>query len=108
MDVLESIEHIQRYVEGMSREDFEEDIVVRDAVERRIEIIAEATKHIPSDLKATRPEIPWPAVMSMRNFLSHEYFAVAHDSVWNVVQNHLVPLEQAMRAMLATLPEEPE
>lgn len=70
--------------------------------------LAEATKHIPAELKATRPEIPWQAVVGMRNFLSHEYFAVAHDSVWNVIVNHLGPLEVAVRVMLAALPEEPE
>ena len=104
-DILDSVVLVRDYMDGLSREDFENDDITKDAVARRIEIIAEASKHIPAALKATRPEIPWPSIRSMRNFLNHEYFAVANESVWNVVQVHLDPLEAAVKAMLANLSE---
>ena len=107
-DILDCITLIREYLDGMSRDEFEDDMVVKDAVERRIEIIAEATKHVPEKLKAAHPEILWKSVVSMRNFLSHEYFAVVNESVWNVVQNHLGPLETAVTAMLAELSDEEE
>ena len=106
-DILDSIGLINEYLEGMTRQEFEENIIVRDALERRIEIIAEAAKHIPAPLREAHPEIPWREVMSMRNFISHEYFAVNNESVWNVAQFHLAPLERTVSAMLAELPGEP-
>ena len=105
-DILDSIGLVREYMEGLTREQFEEDLFTQDAVARRIGIIAEASKHIPPEIKALRPEIPWPSIVSMRNFLTHEYFAVANESVWNVVQIHLEPLELAATARLAALADE--
>jgi len=103
---VDSIILIREYLDGVSRDDFDEDMALKDSVERRIEIIAEASKHLPQELRDAHPEIPWRSVVAMRNFLSHEYFAVANESVWNVVQNHLGPLENTVTTMLAELPDD--
>jgi uncharacterized protein with HEPN domain len=70
-------------------------------IERGIEIISEASRHLNEDLKARHPEIPWPKVAGMGNILRHEYERIAHDVLWRVVRDDLPPLEKACREELA-------
>lgn len=62
-----------------------EGLTKRYAAARAIEIIAEATRGLDADWKASRPEVPWRGIYDMRNLLSHEYGRVDNDVVWNVV-----------------------
>ena len=66
-----------------------------------LEIISEASRHLPDELKARHPEIPWPKVAGIGNVLCHEYARVAHDLLWRVVQDDLLPLEKVCREELA-------
>jgi uncharacterized protein with HEPN domain len=70
-------------------------------VERGIEIISEASRHLSEELKARHPGIPWPKVAGIGNVLRHEYEDVAYDVLWHVVSDDLPPLEQACRQELA-------
>jgi uncharacterized protein with HEPN domain len=65
---------------------FEPDRRKRWLVERGIEIISEASRHLPDDLKARHPDIPWPKVAGISNVLRHDYARIAHDVLWHVVQ----------------------
>lgn len=98
-DILESIRLIREYVHGMTAEEFEQDRLVQDAVDRRLEIIAEASKHIPNDLKADQMSIPWRAVLAMRNIMVHEYFGIERILVWRTVTDDLNDLERAVIAI---------
>lgn len=80
---------------------FESDKRKRWLVERGIEIISEASRHLNEELKARHPEIPWSKVAGIGNVLRHEYERVAHDVLWRVVSNDLPPLENACREELA-------
>jgi uncharacterized protein with HEPN domain len=64
------------FVKGMTFEQFREDRKTIDAVVRNIEVIGEAARHIPEDVRARFPEIPWPDVIGSRSVLIHEYFGV--------------------------------
>lgn len=101
--VLEAIDHIQSYVEGMDEPEFLSHRLVQDAVVRNLEIIGEACnnvrKHDPSFVEA-HPEIPWASAIGNRNYLSHGYFNVSYTSVWNTVQLHLPGLRAAIAALL--------
>ena len=66
-DMLDSIERIRRYTEGMDPAAFHEDEVVQDAVVRRIEVMGEAVGYLPDDLKARYSQIPWQDIKDMRN-----------------------------------------
>jgi len=68
-----------------------------------IEIISEASRRIPDDLKATAPDIPWRDVADIGNFLRHVYERTDPEIVWTVVKFRLAPLEQAIRGMLERL-----
>ena len=104
-DILEAIEGIQQATDGKSFADFQQDWLLRHAVQRAIEIISEASKHIPDHLKETQPQIPWPVVKGIGNVLRHEYHKIADKIVWAVVTDDLPPLKTAVEAIRAALQE---
>ena len=81
----------------MTLQAFEPDKRKRWLVERGIEIISEASRHLGDELKARHPEIPWSKVAGIGNVLRHEYERVAYDVLWRVVHDDLPPLEKACR-----------
>ena len=100
-DIVEAIELIRSEMAGVTPQAFEPDKRKRWLVERGIEIISEASRHLSNELKARHPEIPWPKVAGIGNVLRHEYEHVAHDVLWHVVRDDLPPLERVCRAELA-------
>jgi len=84
-DIIEAIELIRAEMAGVALRAFEPDKRKRRLVERGIEIISEASRHLRGELKARHPEIPWPKVAAIGNVLRHDYEHVAHD-----VLRHLV------------------
>lgn len=98
-DILESISYINEYVDGMTFNDFASDRKTRDAVIRNLEIIGEAARALPDEIKQ-RTNIEWHKIVALRNILIHEYFGVNLKLVWDVVQNKLEELETESRALL--------
>ena len=80
-DILESISLIERYTKTITREVFNRDIQIQDAVIRRMEIIGEAANHIPKKIINTVPEVEWKKITGLRNLLIHEYFGIDIDIV---------------------------
>jgi uncharacterized protein with HEPN domain len=77
----------------------------RFIAQRAIEIISEATRRLPDELKATRPEIEWRSIAAIGNVLRHEYHAIADRVVWDVIQADLPPLKAAVEAIAAAMKE---
>jgi len=75
--------------------------MMRDAVVRNIEIIGEATKRLPQDLKDREPGIPWKAIAGMRDVVVHDYFEIDDEIVWNVVERELPRLREAIERLIA-------
>jgi len=100
-DIIEAVELIRGELAGMTLQSLESDKRKRWLVERGIEIISEASRHLSEDLKARHPEIPWSKVTGIGNVLRHEYERVAYDVLWRVVRDNLPPLEKACREELA-------
>lgn len=86
------------------RNTFANDRKTQDAVMRNLEVIGEAVKGLSDSLKAAHPAIPWKRIAGMRDVLIHHYFGVNLDTVWEVVENHLPTLREAVDALLR--PEE--
>ncbi|KAF0216754.1 MAG: hypothetical protein FD174_3577 [Geobacteraceae bacterium] len=99
-DILQSVADIRSFVTGMSYDQFCADRKTLNAVVRSLEIIGEATKKIPADIRTRNPELPWIEIAAMRDKLIHEYFGVDLEIVWETVQNDLAPLEGAIRQVL--------
>lgn len=101
-DIAEAIQLINNEMADVSLSAFESDKRKRWIVERGIEIISEASRHLSPDLKERHPEIPWPKVAGIGNILRHDYARIAHDVLWHVVRNDLPMLHEVCRAELET------
>lgn len=98
--ILESIEAIENYTKGESKEKFSKNISLQDALNRRIEIIGEATKNLSPGFKKKYPDIEWREIAGMRNKLIHEYFGVNSDMVWEVVRKDIPKLKKQITELL--------
>ncbi len=104
-DMLEAIERVEQITLGKTFADFEKSWEMRWLVQRAIEIISEASRAIPDELKDIRPEIPWPRVRGIGNVLRHDYAAISDPIIWKVVIDELPPLKQALMAISVRLKE---
>jgi uncharacterized protein with HEPN domain len=91
--ILTAIDDIRTLLRGRSREEFESDLMLRMAVERLFEIISEASRFIPKDLKAKEKGIAWERVADLGNWLRHAYHRIDPEILWNIVQDDLEPLK---------------
>ncbi|MBU4485543.1 MAG: DUF86 domain-containing protein, partial [Candidatus Delongbacteria bacterium] len=83
------IQKIDEYIKGMSFEDFMKDTKTVDAVIRNFEVIGEASKNISQEIKDKYSDIPWLEMYLLRNKVSHEYFGIDHEIIWDVIKNYL-------------------
>lgn len=99
-DILECISRIQRYTVGMAFDEFEEDDKTIDSVLRNLEIIGEASRHVPRTIKAKYPDLPWMEMYTMRNIVIHEYHGVNLKIIWQTITEDLPPLVPRLSEIL--------
>ena len=99
--IIESIELIEQYAKKLTTNTFKKDIAMQDAIIRRLEIIGEAVKNIPTSFKTKYPEIPWKQMAGMRDILIHEYFDVDIALTWSVVKLKLPSLKPQLQNLLS-------
>jgi uncharacterized protein with HEPN domain len=102
-DILESIGHIEEFTHKLSEKDFVSNLLVQDAVIRRLEIIGEAATKISLKLRNANPEIQWGLMKGMRNKLIHEYFGVSPATIYNTIKKSLPIVKQQLKALLKDL-----
>jgi uncharacterized protein with HEPN domain len=107
-EILMAIDLLRQYTAGMDYEAFRVNVEKQDAVVRRLEIIGEAVKGIPSDVRAANPDVPWRDIAGARDVLVHEYFRVDLAMAWNMVEKDLPGLEREVRRMLDELGASPD
>jgi uncharacterized protein with HEPN domain len=81
--------HIAEYIEGFTFPGFKADYKTVDAVIRNFEVIGEASKNLPPEVKAKYPDVPWEEMYLLRNRISHEYFGIDYEIIWDVATNYL-------------------
>src|ERR1700686_3090480 len=104
-DILETVERIQLKTAGKTFAEFDADWELRFIVQRAIEIISEATRRLPEELKATRPEIEWRSIAGIGNGLRHENHPISDKVIGAVVQAEWPPLKTAIAAIAASVRE---
>lgn len=94
--ILESISSIEEYTEGKTKGDFLRSRMIQDAVIRRIEVMGEAVKNIPDEIKDKYADVPWRRIAGMRDILIHGYFGVDLELTWKVVEEDIADLKKKM------------
>ena len=92
-DLIDAIERIVSYTDGMTPEAFAEDQKTIDAVVRNLTVIGEAANRIPQNVIEENPFIPWSQMRGLRNLIVHEYFRIDPAILWVTIQNDLIPLQ---------------
>jgi uncharacterized protein with HEPN domain len=92
-DIQESCARVLRYTQGMTSEQFRADDKTYDAVVRNLEVIGEAAKGLPDDVRAMMPDIEWSKATGLRNIVAHAYFGINDEILWDVLQNKIPPMK---------------
>lgn len=96
-DILESIELIESYTSDITEKEFEQNTEKQDAIIRRLEIIGEAIKQVPTQWRSEFPNIPWREIAGMRDILIHEYFGVSLGLIWSTAVSDMPKLKETIQ-----------
>jgi uncharacterized protein with HEPN domain len=99
-DIVNAIEEVEAFTAGMSFEDFSKDKKTINAVVRSFEIIGEAAKVIPANIKKKHADVPWKKMAGMRDKLIHEYFGVDLEIIWVVIKDELPPIKPLIKKIV--------
>jgi uncharacterized protein with HEPN domain len=98
-DMLDAARTAIEFTRGQCLEDFLKDRKTRNAVERNLEIIGEAARYVSLETQDSFPDIPWRAMIGLRNVLAHEYGELRHQILWTIIQDKLSPLIRQLENM---------
>lgn len=99
-DMLDCARRILEYTRGIDFASFRTHGMVYDAVLRNLEILGEAAKNVPIDLRERYPQVAWRAIAGLRDVLAHHYFGLEDETLWDIVCNKLAPLIQVVEQLL--------
>lgn len=99
-DIVVACEKVLRYTDGMSFEQFVADDRTLDAVVRNLQVIGEAVKNIPQDVRDSHPDVEWRKIAGLRDILAHTYFQVEDEIIWDVVQSKLRSLQEKIQCLV--------
>lgn len=95
-DMIDAIQHAQRFIGGMTFEQFASDDMTLYATERSLEILGEAAKRVPDEVRSLAPEIPWKRVAGMRDVVAHQYDRLDLGVIWKTVHEDLPRIESCI------------
>jgi len=99
-DILTAIQSIEEFIAGMDLNSFQEDDKTASAVMRKLEIMGEAVKQIPDEIRQKHPKVPWKEMAGMRDKLIHFYFGVDYHLVWKAITERLPHVKQEIEKVL--------
>jgi uncharacterized protein with HEPN domain len=102
-EIISAIISIKNFTEGMDKEVFLKDEKTKSAVIRQLEIIGEAAKAIPADIRALAPELDWRNIAGMRDRMIHAYFNVDYNLIWDTIVEDVPMLEMTIEKLLDEL-----
>ena len=105
-DILESIRRIRAYVEGIDQNGLGADELRLDAVVRNLEVIGEAVKRLPEDLRTKESDVEWKKIAGLRDILIHHYFGIDVAIIWDIVATKIPDFERQIRIILEGLEDD--
>ena len=108
LDMIQAGESVIRYVAGKTRAEYDGNEMLRDAVERKLEIIGEAARRLSEVLRDAHPEIAWRKIMAARHILAHDYDDVNQDIVWEIATKQVPQTLTLLRPLVPPIPPDPE
>lgn len=95
-DILGAIAKIEKYTKKITFQKFSNESLVQDAVIRNLEIIGEAVKRLPPEIKKKHSDVEWKKIAGIRDIIAHEYFGVSVEIIWDVVKSRVPGLKASM------------
>ncbi|MBU4312987.1 MAG: DUF86 domain-containing protein [Candidatus Omnitrophica bacterium] len=99
-DILQAIDKIEKYTKGLNADRLKKEDLIVDGVVRNLEIIGEAAKNIPQDIKKKHPDIEWKKIAGLRDILAHEYFGIDLQILWDIIKNKLPELKTKVTPLM--------
>ena len=99
-DILKCIKKIEKYTEGITYDKFIKNELIQDGVNRNLEIIGEAVKNIPIEIKKNYSNIEWRKIAGLRDILIHDYFGVDLEIIWEIIQNKIPNLKRTIEEII--------
>jgi uncharacterized protein with HEPN domain len=109
-DMLDAAQAAIRFTSGANYKDFLDNRMLRNAVERNLEIIGEAARCVSQGIRDAHPEIPWTAIIALRNVLTHEYGEIRYERLWTICAEQLSVLVAQLKGIgdIDPFPEAPD
>lgn len=105
-DMLVAVERILGYAAGLSFAGFRDSQIVVDAVLRNLEVLGEAAKRVPENVRLSNTSIEWRRISGLRDILIHEYASISLEIIWDVIQNKLPGLRSQLQSLLTEQSED--
>lgn len=99
-DILEATGKVLEYTKGLSNTQFFADRKTIEAVVWNLQVIGEAVKNVPAEIRTQYPDLPWRDMAGLRDIIVHQYFGIKLDVIWKIIQNDLPGLEDRIRKIL--------
>lgn len=105
LHILDAILQIEQYLENVDSNKFLQTRLLQDGVVRQLEIIGEASRNLTETIRLAYSGVPWRQIIGLRNRMTHAYFLVDYELIWEIVQNNLPDLKTRIKEMLSGFAE---
>ncbi|WP_107668527.1 DUF86 domain-containing protein [Cyanothece sp. BG0011] len=99
-DILVSCDKILRYSQGLDYKTFIEDELRVDATLRNLQIIGEAVKQVPREMRTKYPRVEWRKIAGLRDILAHAYFSLENETIWDIIKTKIIPLKSEVETII--------